>query len=65
MTLNYEEVCMYNVEEIEKIKRSLSEIDVQISDYESRLRGLRHDREGTMTLLVEMLTPKTPIIEVQ
>ena len=56
---------MKNVEEIEKIKRSLLEIDVQISDYESRLRGLRHDREGTMKNLVEMLATKDPIIEVQ
>lgn len=54
---------MQNVERIEKLKRSLSEIDEQISDYESRLRGLRADRKGTMDQLVEMLATKSPIVE--
>jgi hypothetical protein len=54
---------MKNTEEIEKVKRSLVDLDAQISDYESRLRGLRHDREGTMSQLVEMLATKNPVIE--
>lgn len=54
---------MKNVEEIEKVKRSIEDLDAQIADYESRLRGLRHDREGTMLKLTEMLANKSPIVE--
>jgi len=34
---------------IESLKRSIVSVDVQISDYESRIRALKHDRDGMMT----------------
>jgi len=40
-------------------------IDEQIADYESRLRGLRADREGMMREVVRLsMDGRSPIIEV-
>lgn len=48
---------------VESYKRSIVSIDEQIADYESRLRGLKKDRDGMMNALVELQTkPVSPVI---
>ena len=39
---------------IDRLKSLVMSIDVQISDYESRLQGLKADREGMMREIVRL-----------
>jgi hypothetical protein len=51
------------ISEEQKLINSIRELDAQIEDYESRIRGLKADREGTMRALVELRMSRKPIIE--
>lgn len=46
-----------------KLRDGIMEIDEQIADYESRIKALKHDREGMMDQIVELAANKTTIIE--
>lgn len=45
-----------------QLKAEIAQMDEQIADYEARIRGLKADRNGMMTKLVDLIANKSPII---
>jgi len=59
-------VTKQTLSKIDRLKSLVMSIDVQISDYESRLQGLKADREGMMREIVRLRSDNlSPIIVVQ